>query len=119
MTDIVSARGGPLASRDDGLIEAVRRPAVVERVLSMLADIRHLPVVPADLGAEDDFLRVLEMDSIDAVELTVQLDAVFALGFGEDPDDVDHLASFGSLIDLVITRGRFGALPDDGSTPDE
>jgi len=95
-----------------------RRDAVTGRLLSMLADIKQTSRDSMTFQDEDDFLQMLDMDSIDAVELTLQLDAVFSLGFGEDPDDVDHLGSFGGLVDLVMTRGRLDALPD-GSAVDE
>ena len=95
-----------------------RRNEVAERLVSLLAAIKNLPRQALRLADEDDFLHMLGMDSIDAVELTVQLDLVFDLGFGQDPDDLDHLADFGSLVDLVLARGRLEALRDDDSAVD-
>jgi acyl carrier protein len=83
---------------------------VAGRLLSMLAAIKQLPAEAVTLDADDDFLRQFDMDSIDAVELTIQLDSEFGLGFGQDPDDLDALSSFGSLVDLVIERGQLGVV---------
>jgi acyl carrier protein len=84
--------------------------AVANRLISVLAAIKQVPADTVDLGPDDDFLREFDMDSIDAVELTVQLDTVFEVGFGEEPGDLDCLASFGSLVDLVVERGRLDLL---------
>lgn len=87
---------------------------VAGRLVSILAAIKKLPRDAVEGAvAADDFLHALGMDSIDAVELTVQLDMVFELGFGQDPDDLDRLASFESLVDLVVERGRLGTVRDD------
>lgn len=96
-----------------GVVAADRRANVAHSLLSMLAEIKKLPRHTLDLSPDDDFLRVLDMDSIDAVELTLELDSVFDLGFGQHPDDLDHLATFGKLVDLVLSRGRLEALDDD------
>jgi acyl carrier protein len=88
------------------------RDETAARLRALLASIKHLPPESVDVGNDDDFLHLLGMDSIDAVELTVQLDLVFDLGFGTDPDDLDRLADFGSLVDLVATRGRLEASSD-------
>ena len=81
------------------------------RLTSILEEIKQLPNGSLLIGENDDFLRVLEMDSIDAVELTLQLDSQFGLDFGQDPDDLDALARFGSLVDLILARGNVGARP--------
>lgn len=80
---------------------------VGHRLLSLLAEIKMIPPSSITLAAEDDFLVALDLDSIDAVELTVQLDALFDVGFGTDPDDVDQLATFGTLVELIVARGTY------------
>lgn len=92
--------------------------AVRSRLVSILADIKRLPPGSLVLDEDEDFLHSLGMDSIDAVELTLQLDAEFRLDFGADPDDVDGLSSFGSLLDLVLARGDHTALGELDGTSD-
>ncbi|KQV15489.1 MULTISPECIES: acyl carrier protein [unclassified Kitasatospora] len=61
--------------------------------------------VGAELAADDNFMRALNMDSLDAVELTVRLSSDHGVEFGAEPDDLDALESLGALIDLVVRRG--------------
>lgn len=87
---------------------------MVDEVSALLAQVKSLPLGSFTLAEDDDFLRDLDMDSIDAVELTLELDARFDLAFGSEPDDVDHLKSFGALIDLVLERGLLETLDAHG-----
>lgn len=90
------------------------RAAVASELHTVLARVKQLAPGSFRLADGDDFLRELDMDSIDAVELTIELDAVFDVGFGQEPDDVDCLKSFGSLVDLVLARGRTEAVDVGG-----
>jgi acyl carrier protein len=69
----------------------------------MLSEIKHYDV-RADLGRDDNFMRVLNLDSLDAVELTVKINERFGLEFGADPNDLDALENLTALVDLVQRR---------------
>lgn len=83
----------------------LHRIAATEAVSALLARVKSIDPTSFALRDDDDFLHVLDMDSIDAVELTIELDEAFDLRFGSEPEDVDHLKSFGALVDLVLRRG--------------
>ncbi|GJF28389.1 hypothetical protein KNE206_10890 [Kitasatospora sp. NE20-6] len=60
--------------------------------------------VSAELDQDDNFMRVLNLDSLDAVELTVRLGSDFGIEFGAEPDDLDALESLTALVALVERR---------------
>lgn len=90
-----------------------RRAEVATALVSILAKLKRVSPVGLLFDDHDDFLRQMGMDSIDAVDLTLELDATFEVGFGREHDDVDHLTSFGGLVDLVLARGRLEVLDDE------
>lgn len=89
--------------------DEISRAAVERAIVGILANLKDVSPDDIVLGDNDDFLRVLDLDSIDAVELTACLDASFDVRFGAAPDDLDRLACFGSIVDLVLDRGCLDA----------
>ena len=60
--------------------------------------------VGSELDQDDNFMIVLNLDSLDAVELTVQINDRYGIEFGAESTDLDALASLSALVDLVIRR---------------
>jgi acyl carrier protein len=76
---------------------------VRDRLAETLADIKKRDV-SAELAANDNFMRALNLDSLDAVELTVRLGADYGIEFGAEPEDLDALESLTALVALVERR---------------
>lgn len=76
---------------------------VRENLIRTLGTIKKREV-GAELADDDNFMRALNMDSLDAVELTVRLSGDFGVEFGAEADDLDALESLTALIDLVARR---------------
>jgi len=70
----------------------------------MLAQIKQVEPETIDVHDDDDFMTTLGIDSLDAVELTIEIGERFGFVFGEDIDDINALQSFGSLIQLTNQR---------------
>ncbi|MEI2778370.1 MAG: phosphopantetheine-binding protein [Tetrasphaera sp.] len=75
------------------------------QLIAVLATIKPTVDVAAVLERTDDFMLGLNMDSLDAVELTTHLSEDFGVEFGDDPDDLDGLVSL-SALELLIERRR-------------
>ncbi|ARF54331.1 acyl carrier protein [Streptomyces gilvosporeus] len=74
-----------------------------ESLLTLLGGIKRRDVRAA-LDDDDNFMRALHLDSLDAVELTVQLGAEFGFEFGTEDEDLDALQSLSALTALVAKR---------------
>ncbi|MDR3031581.1 MAG: acyl carrier protein [Kitasatospora sp.] len=77
--------------------------SVRDRLAATLSLIKKRDV-SAELDRDDDFMRVLNLDSLDAVELTVRLGSDFGIEFGAEPEDLDALESLDALVALVERR---------------
>ena len=69
-----------------------------------IAEIKKLNVDEVQLLPEEDFVTKYNVDSLDAVQLTMILAEKFDFNFGESVDDIDSLESFGSLTKLIEKR---------------
>lgn len=87
--------------------QAVKEDSVARKVRDVLTELKSSDV-PSGFSAEDDFMRILDLDSFDAVRLTARMHEVFGIEFGAEPDDVDALTRFGSLVELVRSRAVKG-----------
>lgn len=79
------------------------RESVREELTAMLSAVKRRDVRD-ELARDDDFMRVLRLDSLDAVELTTQIGERYGIEFGSDPADLDALDSFSALVELVLRR---------------
>ncbi|MFG3642549.1 acyl carrier protein [Micromonospora sp. NPDC047762] len=77
--------------------------SVRDRLADTLATIKKRDV-SAELAADDNFMRALNLDSLDAVELTVRLGSEYGIEFGEEIEDLDALESLSTLVALVERR---------------
>ncbi|GAA0679610.1 hypothetical protein GCM10010193_36520 [Kitasatospora atroaurantiaca] len=84
-------------------MSTVLADTVRENLIRTLGVIKKREVGP-ELADDDNFMRALNMDSLDAVELTVRLSSDFGVEFGAEADDLDALESLTALIDLVTRR---------------
>lgn len=75
------------------------------QLVAVLATIKPTVDVPAVLAGNDDFMLALNMDSLDAVELTTHLSEDFGVEFGDEPDDLDALVSLTAL-EMLVERRR-------------
>ncbi|MBC9716066.1 acyl carrier protein [Streptomyces sp. TRM66268-LWL] len=79
-------------------VESVR-----EGLAGILGSIKKRDV-SAELAQDENFMRALNLDSLDAVELTVRLGTDYGVEFGAEAEDLDALESFSALVDLVVRR---------------
>lgn len=78
---------------------------LVEKILTeVIAKIKKVETCDISINRDDDFMKKINLDSLDAVQLTVKLNEKFGLQFGSERDDLDALNSFGSLVDLILSR---------------
>jgi acyl carrier protein len=52
----------------------------------------------------DNFMEILDYDSLDSVELITRLNDEFGITIGDYNTDFDALNSFGSLLNLIESR---------------
>jgi acyl carrier protein len=76
---------------------------VRDELVEMLGVIKRRDV-RADLTHDENFMRVLNLDSLDAVELTVKINDRFGVEFGAEASDLDALDNLTALVDLVARR---------------
>jgi acyl carrier protein len=76
---------------------------VRDELVQMLGVIKRRDV-QADLAHDENFMRVLNLDSLDAVELTVKINDRFGVEFGAEASDLDALDNLTALVDLVARR---------------
>ncbi|MCZ3387505.1 MAG: acyl carrier protein [Actinomycetia bacterium] len=77
--------------------------AIRDEIVTILTQIKGRDV-GSELAADDDFMRKLHLDSLDAVELTVRLGSDFGVEFGAEAEDLDALESLQALVVLVTRR---------------
>jgi len=82
---------------------AATADTVRNELLQMLGAIKRRDV-RADLTNDENFMRVLNLDSLDAVELTVKINDRFGVEFGAEASDLDALDNLTALVDLVRRR---------------
>lgn len=78
--------------------------SAAQSLMKIIADIKKLPVDTIELSDSDDFITKYNLDSLDSVSLTVQISSKLGVNFGESMDDIDALASFGTLVELIESR---------------
>lgn len=94
---------------------------MVEDGLAAVEETRIRRVVAEHLGLQTDQLSPevsltddLAADSLDLVELAIELEEEFAVGLAED--SLDHVRTYGDLVDTVISAmRRERTLPPTGS----
>ncbi len=84
---------------------AVGLDTLARQVRALLSEVKT-GTSGIQLAPGDDFMKVLNLDSLDAVELTVRIHETFGIEFGAEASDIDALASFGSLVELIRARMR-------------
>ena len=90
--------------------------AIEKTLLEIIAEIKRIDLGELNLEYKQDFINDLEIDSLDAVNITVEIGERFGFSFGEEIDDLDALSSFGSLIALIERRATIdvsSSLPDE------
>lgn len=78
--------------------------STAQRLINIIAEIKKIPVNSIELIASDDFITKYNLDSLDSVTLTVRISSEFGVNFGESMDDIDALATFGTLVELIESR---------------
>jgi acyl carrier protein len=79
-------------------------PEIADRLTTIIADIKKIESKDLSFAPGDDFLSILNIDSLDSVQLTMRITSEFGFNFGEEIDDIDALGSFGGLATLVHAR---------------
>jgi acyl carrier protein len=74
------------------------------KVIELIARVKRVKQSDLELADEQDFIADLAIDSLDAVNLTIDLGRTFGFSFGEHLEDLDALASLGGLVGLVSRR---------------
>jgi acyl carrier protein len=86
---------------DAALVHAARRHELAHRVKTMLVERLELPIPPAWITDDQPlFGRGLELDSLDALELTMGIDAEFGIAVYEE--DRALLGSVAAFVDRVL-----------------
>lgn len=82
------------------------REAVLDRVRRMLRDTMKLRIEPEAIDPDVPLFGTgLGMDSVDAVELVVQLDAVFGLTLSGSPWVSAKLRTVNTIVDAIMEVG--------------
>lgn len=80
-----------------------RREAALARVREMLVERLHLRIAPEDIEPDVSLFGTgLALDSLDAVEIIVSLEADFGVSLPNDADRRVALRTPGSLVELVL-----------------
>lgn len=92
---------------NDDLDERLRaREAILARVRSVLIDLLRVSRAPEQIDLDAPLFGTgLLLDSVDAIELTVALEAEFGLRLRDEDLKPDGFRTVQSLVDLVISRG--------------
>lgn len=77
---------------------------IEQKLNTIIADIKRISVEEISLSADEDFIGKYGLSSMDAVSLSVKISQDFGFGFGQQAEDIDGLASFGSLTQLIQKR---------------
>ena len=88
---------------------------IEKTLLEIIAEIKRLDLGELQIEHQQDFINDLAIDSLDAVNITIEIGERFGFSFGEDIDDLDALSSFGSLIALIERRATIDV---SSSSPD-
>lgn len=92
-----------------------RREVVLAKIRAMLVERLHLRMAPDDIEPDVSLFGTgLALDSLDAVEIIVSLEADFGIALPADADRRIALRTPGSLVDLVLrsespVRGEGGS----------
>lgn len=81
-----------------------REEIVTYSLRKILAKLKQVNIDELSFRDDDNFLEILNMDSLDSVEFTLCLNEEFDIVFGDDINDIDSLNSFGGLVKMVLAR---------------
>ena len=82
------------------------REAVLDRVRCLLRDTMKLRLEPEAIDPDAPLFGTgLGMDSVDAVELVVQLDTVFGLQLGGSPFVSSKMRTVNTIVDAIMELG--------------
>lgn len=84
------------------------RVAILDRVRQMLRDTMKLQIEPEAIDPDAPLFGTgLGMDSVDAVELVIQLDAVFGLELANSPLASTKIRTVNTIVDAIMeVRGE-------------
>ncbi|HTF97379.1 MAG TPA: acyl carrier protein [Cellvibrio sp.] len=77
---------------------------IEQQISAIIAEVKRIPLTDIELAPADDFISKYSLSSMDAVSLSVKISQQFGFGFGQVAEDIDGLASFGALTNLVQKR---------------
>lgn len=77
---------------------------IEEKLIPMIAEIKRFSSYEIELASADDFITKYGLTSMDAVSLSIKISQEFGFGFGQEAEDIDGLASFGALTQLIQKR---------------
>ncbi len=83
--------------------------AIRNQIIEIVARVKRVKPAALDIADDQDFISSLAIDSLDAVNLTIELSQTFGFTFGEELEDIEALASFGRLVNLVHQRAPCAA----------
>jgi acyl carrier protein len=88
--------------------QIAEREAVTEQIKRILIEALHLRRPPEEIDPDTPLFGTgLRLDSLDAVELWVQLGQVFGIGLPDDPvRRITSTRTIGSLTDLILDARR-------------
>jgi acyl carrier protein len=79
------------------------RVAILDRVRQILRDTMKLQIEPEAIDPDAPLFGTgLGMDSVDAVELVVQLDAVFGLELANSPLASTRIRTVNTIVDAIM-----------------
>jgi len=79
------------------------REAILDRVRRMLRDAMKLRIEPEAIDPDAPLFGTgLGMDSVDAIELVVQLDTVFGLTLAGSPHVSSKLRTVNTIVDAIM-----------------
>ncbi len=82
------------------------REVILARVRSVLIDLLRVSRAPEQIDLDAPLFGTgLLLDSVDAIELTVAIEAEFGLRLRDEDLKPDGFRTVQSLVDLVIARG--------------
>ena len=76
--------------------------AVIEKINDVLID--EFEIEPEDIHLDADLKKVLELDSLDFVDLVVIIEANF--GFKVDREDLKRIITFQNLYDYITEKTK-------------
>lgn len=85
-------------------MSALNAVQIEQKISAIIAEVKRIPLTDIQLAPADDFISKYNLSSMDAVSLSVKISQQFGFGFGQAAEDIDGLASFGALTNLVQKR---------------